>query len=752
MRRILISIALVLVALVAAGGVFFVGAGRGFFGKELTAGTPNASPVPADVLAARLGAPPAADGADDVILFGDLHVHTTYSTDAFLWSLPMNGGKGAHPVADACDFARFCSGLDFWSITDHAEASTPLRWSRTKEAVRQCQATAGQGPNPDLISFLGFEWTQVGRTPADHFGHKNVIFESLDDKDVAARPIAAAGVPTETLRRQATGISPVVALRDWPNRQPYFDFNRFIRNAQKVPDCDAAKPSNELPADCFEQAATPGELVKKLDEQKLKPLIVPHGSSWGFYTPPGTSWDKALAPAEHPERFRLIEVFSGHGNSEEFRPWQDIVASPDGRTGFCPEPTKTYTPSCWRAGEIVEQRCLKEGASADDCAKRATEARSNAANMGIAYHLSVPGASAEDWVDSGQCTDCFAPPFMHRPRTSVQYGLAIRRFDEDPAAPGRFTWGFISSSDNHRARPGTGYKAVDRRQNTESSGPVDQATRELMIGKAKEKVARSVLIPQEQLMRMAGFQLTELERQSAFFTTGGLAAVHAAARSREAIWDALNERHTYATSGPRILLWFDRVDGKARDPMGAQVTTDKAPTFEVRALGAFKQKPGCPDFSKAGVDSERIKTLCSGECYNPTDVRMKITRIEVIRIRPQAQRGEAVEALIEDPFLTLPCKDEGMGCTAKFSDPDYGKAKRDSIYYVRAIQEPEPMINAKPIECLERDAAGRCQKVKPLCVGDWRSGDSDCTAAAEHRAWSSPIYFSYARATASRAK
>jgi hypothetical protein len=97
--------------------------------------------------------------------------------------------------------------------------------------------------------------------------------------------------------------------------------------------------------------------------------------------------------------------------------------------------------------------------------------------MGIAYHLSVPGASAEDWVDSGQCTDCFAPPFMHRPRTSVQYGLAIRRFDEDPAAPGRFTWGFISSSDNHRARPGTGYKAVDRRQNTESSGPVDQSTR-----------------------------------------------------------------------------------------------------------------------------------------------------------------------------------------------------------------------------------------------------------------------------------
>lgn len=746
MRRVLIGFGIVFALVLALAGSYYFAANEGWLGEEHSAGTPNASPVPPEILSSRIaGATPPAEAGDDLILFGDLHVHTTYSTDAFLWALPMNGGNGAHPVADACDFARFCSGIDFWAITDHAEASTPLRWTRTKEAVRQCQATAGQGPNPDLISFVGFEWTQVGRTPSDHYGHKNVIFQTLDDDAIAARPIAAAGAPTQALRTQASGINPIVPLRDWGNRQPYFDFNRFIRNVQKVPDCASDAPSNTLSPDCFEQAATPGELVRKLDEQKLDPLVIPHGSSWGFYTPPGTSWDKALAPSERPERFSLIEVFSGHGNSEEFRAYQDIVASPDGRTGFCPEPTKTYVPACWRAGQIIEQRCQKEGGDSQECAKRAAEARSNAANMGIAYHLSVPGAQAEDWLDSGQCTDCFVPPFAHRPRQSVQYGLAIARFDETPDKPARFNWGFIGSSDNHRARAGTGYKPVDRRRNTESSGPVDESTRRLMLGKPKEPVARSTLIPQEQLMRMAGFQLTELERQSAFFTTGGLAAVHAGARSREAIWQALKERRTYATSGPRILLWFDRVDGAGRDPMGAAVTTAKAPTFEARALGAFKQKPGCPDFSSAGVDTDRLKTLCSGECYNPTDERMKITRIEVIRIRPQAVRGEAIEALIDDPFLSLPCKDEGQGCTVRFSDPDYAKGKRDALYYVRAIQEPEPMINAKPITCEAFDKDGRCAKIKPLCVGDWRSGDSDCTAPAEHRAWSSPIYFSYPR-------
>ena len=74
----------------------------------------------------------------------------------------------------------------------------------------------------------------------------------------------------------------------------------------------------------------------------------------------------------------------------------------------------------------------------------------------------MPGATVEDWQDCGQCRDCFNPAFNYRPASSAQYALAISNFD-DPAAPRRFRFGFIASSDNHSARPGTGYKEFARR-------------------------------------------------------------------------------------------------------------------------------------------------------------------------------------------------------------------------------------------------------------------------------------------------
>ena len=74
----------------------------------------------------------------------------------------------------------------------------------------------------------------------------------------------------------------------------------------------------------------------------------------------------------------------------------------------------------------------------------------------------------EDWLNSGQCKDCFVPAFNMRPKGSVQYALALRKFIDDKEY--QFDFGFIASSDNHRSKPGTGYKAVDRLLTTEANG------------------------------------------------------------------------------------------------------------------------------------------------------------------------------------------------------------------------------------------------------------------------------------------
>lgn len=715
-----------------------------WFGHTRGAGQIQGAALPQSAIDARSAAVAAGAGAlgapdDDHILFGDLHVHTTYSTDAFIWSLPIFGGEGVYPLADACDFARYCSQLDFWSITDHAEAITPTRWAQTRESIRQCNAVGAAGGAPDTVAFVGFEWSQVGQTPTDHYGHKNVIFPGLQDEGIAQRAIAAAGVATQALRGSPVALNRWIPFLDWRNRQDYFDLQHYLRETRAVPDCDPNTRSDQLPANCYESATTPGELVERLDAQQLDYLLIPHGTSWGFYTPPGTSFDKQLEADQHPERQTLIEIMSGHGNAEEYRPWREILLSPDGQTGECPAPSPGYEPACWRAGEIIRQRCVADNVSAAECEARAVETRRRAANVGIAYHLLIDGETPQDWGLSGQCTDCFVPPFSHRPRTSVQYGLAITNFD-NPDQWRRFRWGFVGSSDNHRARPGTGYKAHDRLRQTEASGANSDEWRTRILGPQPGPNASPNEITREELVQRAGFQLTETERQASYFTTGSLAAVHARARTREEIYGALQRREVYATSGPRILLWFDLLNGpNGETPMGGEVTMNGAPRFRVRAAGDFKQAPGCPDFTAQGMSAERLQNLCGGECYNPTGERLRITRIEVVRIRPQITPGEDVTTLIEDVWRSFPCNDQGQGCVVEFSDPDFVRGRRDTVYYVRAIQEPTPRINGNNLRPT-RDADGNVTSLDP-CWGDYRTPRSDtCAADVEERAWASPIY------------
>ena len=509
-----------------------------------------------------------------------------------------------------------------------------------------------------------------------------------------------------------------------------------------TPNCPKGVSARELPKDCFETAADPGTLFKKLGEWGFDTLVVPHGTVWGIYTPPDSSWDSQLVQQQHdPEKMGLIEVYSGHGNSENYRNFQVRRRDASGKF-VCPEPQKNYLPACWQAGEIIRKRCQTLGLDITECDKRAAEARQNFVSVdSIAGWLTVPGTGAKDWLDAGQARDIFMPAFNYRPLKSVQYGLAIRNF-EDPKAPLRYKWGFISSSDNHSAQPGTGFKQYDRKQATEAFGERSEYWQDLLLGKKAYPAARSISVENLPL----GFGTTEFERQASFWTLGGLVAVHASGRNREAIWDALKRKEVYGTSGPRILLWFDLLNGEEQDgttgmiPMGGETKMTTVPEFRVRAVGSLKQRPGCPAWVTKALATKRLQKLGSGECYNPSEERYDIDRIEVVRIRPQNSPGEAVDKLIEDNWKVIQCERNRAGCSATFSDPDF---TRDTVYDVRAIEEETPTVNGQNLRSTV-DENGTVLAVTP-CYGDYRTEESDqCFGMVGHRAWSSPIYVDYA--------
>ena len=645
-----------------------------------------------------------SESIEKQIFFGDLHVHTTFSQDAFLFSLPMLQGEGAHPPSDACNFARFCSSLDFFSITDHAEGMTQRMWEDSVKSIRNCDAVSDESKK-DLIVFAGWEWTQMGTSPENHYGHKNVILKDLDN--IPRVPIGAGltGLD-ELIENDLTPFLPLIA--DFPPEQIDFDFLKFRDESYSIPFCDEGNSESK---ECKDRALTPRELFNKIDELGLEALVIPHGTTWGIHSPPNSKLSSQLFNENHdPDKQRLIEVYSGHGNSEIYKNF--LHTQETNKEEFtCPLPTNNFEPCCWRAGEIVNQQCIDETGKA--CEDKAEKVRNEfASNASSLFRFSlVEGATQEDWKQCGQLQDSFLPAYTYRPKMSAQAALASQVNTENVV--NSFKLGLIGSTDNHKARAGAGYKEFARKAMGDSWGAKDNLT--------------WILPP---------------ERGASFYSTGGLVAVHAGNLDREEIYGSLYKREVYATSGERILLWFNLKKDNEIIPMGSETSFSRIPVFEVKAVGSYKQMPGCPDYVTNTMSKDEISRLCLNECYNPSNERNKIDRIEIVKITP-TEKLYALEDAIQDPWQVFECEDDGEGCSISFEDADYTEEKVSSLYYVRAIQEETLAVGGDPLRC-ELNSQGECIKINPCYASgpDFNPND-DCLAPIGERAWSSPIFLNY---------
>ena len=683
--------------------------------------------------------------SDTQILFGDTHVHTTNSSDAFMYSLPlMHGAQGAFPPGYACDYARFISQLDFYFLTDHSESYTPERWHDAIESIDKCNQASQNGEYQDTYAFMGYEWTQIGETKAEHYGHHNVLFKDTSEGNLPSRPIGAKVKLSTTAKRDSSSkLSKVLEILDPRHKDYYASYNSLINQMSETPNCATDVPSNELPADCYEQASTTGELYKKLKEWGIDTIVAPHGMTWGFYTPPDASWETHLNAKDVDNNLAsLIEVYSGHGASEQYRNFDPRPVNDAGQY-YCPEPQQNYLPGCWQAGEIIRQRCLDENNTTEECDSRAVIARQNFVNTDdTTGFLTVPSHQPTAWLDAEQARDVFNPAFNYRPKKSAQYGLALRNFD-DPENPLGFKWGFIAATDTHTARAGHGFKQVGRIFVSDSNGPREEFWGNLLLPDDGELKSSSRSRDEYDTAKLK-LRAAQVERVGSFLYLGGLAAIHVDERNREGIWQAMKNKRVYGTSGHKIMLWFDMIneDNQLTAPMGSSVNRQKNPIFKVTAVGSPIQEKGCPEHVIASLDSQQLEKMSLGECFNPTDKRHSIQRIEITRIKPQAYKDEPVESLIENTWKVFQCPQDTPKCEITFTDEEYSTGARDTFYYARVIEQAIPMINADTLRT-QFDENGHAIAVT-ICQGSFETAqDEDCLANKGHRAWSSPIYVNY---------
>lgn len=695
MKKLLVMVFAVLIALF----IWLHALGSGWLGGK------------AQSLRAVAEGPRPIDAREDeapLILFGDLHTHTNFSLDAYLFNSELIKGVGSATVEDACDFARYCSALDFWSINDHAESLTPRAWMHTAEAIRRCNQRAGDPAHPDMVSFLGWEWSNNDQKNATrHYGHKNVVLRSGEEGEIPVRPISSA--PEYQLASIPAFAVGLLSLAE--ELQFVSDMGWYLAESYSTPECPTGTPMSDLPIACREVARTPSDLYSKLDEGKFESLVIPHGLSWGTTNPLDADFRNQLKDYENRYE-RLLESYSGHGNSEVFSDFKRVVSETSG-AATCPPETPDFLPCCRRAAELYRANCASPQSNV--CASGARDTMNTFASMGVKAGRDLfPDASLDDWAGCGQLQNSFQPASTYVPRQSAQYNLALGYDADEEVARAKF--GLIGSSDNHMARPGNSYKETSRWMYTDSKS----------------------------FSGRQSFSLNSYPESGSFYYTGGLVAVHSYGRDRDAIWEALKARRVYGTSGDRILLWFDLLNSPSGiAPMGSDLSLDVTPRFRVKALGALEQLPGCPAEASNALGLSGIQNLCGGECYRPGDYRKRIERIEIVRVRPQQAATDQVGPLIENEWRVFECADAGQGCTVEFEDDQYLADNRASLYYARAIQEAQPLIGGDPFGCVYDDK-GNCTS-RDYCIGERATREENCLSLAHPRAWSSPIFIEPSR-------
>jgi hypothetical protein len=567
--------------------------------------------------------------------FGETHVHTSWSFDAYIFGNHFTGPADAYRYArgEAIPHplgydVKITTPLDWMGVTDHSEYAGVVRLSNDPQSP---------------ISKLPIASQLKVRDPADI----QRIYLWLGGSMIEAKPIEALVQPSisDTVWKanndaanaaNEPGKFTAFCAYEWTSNPDFRNMHRnvFFKDCAKVPD----RPFSSL------QSQAPEDLWAWMDEQRAagnELLAISHNAnlSGGLMFPTevdfkGRPIDQAWADSRERNE-RLTEIKQIKGQSEV----HPLLSPNDEFANF----------------EVLN------------------------------YLLGDP---------QGQ----FITIGGSYVRQALKDGVAM----QEARGYNPFKTGVVGGSDSHNT-------AVPYRQENFFGGHAR------LDGTLKE--------------RMAGHNFAGMDVR--FENPAGLTGIWAEENTRESLFDAMQRKETFATSGPRMTIrmfggwdypaditqnaaWVD-VAYTGGVPMGGDLqpgTAGKAPTFVVSAVkdptsGNLDRIQIVKGWAKDGQSFERVYDVVWAGDRTPDPVTGKVPAI-----------GTTVD--IANASYT---NDIGtVELTGTWTDPDFDPAL-DAFYYARALEIPTPRwttIQAKGLGV-----------PPPQMVA----------ATVQERAWSSPIWY-----------
>lgn len=609
--------------------------------------------------------------------FGDLHVHTSVSNDAFAFGVRVTpngaysyafGEEVALPLNDQSNVrkVRIDRPLDFAAVTDHAEflGEQQLCLDSQSEAYDSDFCVTfrkGEGRAPELVKRIvaPFSWR---------------------DREVCGSDGEKCAVQAEALWQQN-----IAAAEQWNDNSEDCERTTFVAYEYSSFRLGSNLHRNVI----FRNAIVPRRPISYLDAIRewdlwriLKERCIDNGSGCDALAIPHNSnisngrmfsvdYAGAYTQAAQAARAKLrieiepiIEIMQHKGDSECRNGISSVLGGTDELCNF-----EKFENLAFRT-----KTGSKEGESCYD-------------------------GPLQDYVPH-------MGPNCVSARSYTRYALADGLEEENRIGVNPFKFGFSASTDTHNGM----------------AGGVQEANYPGHLGTGDDSAAKRT----QYNNKVAG---------NASNNPGGLIGIWAEQNTRDSLFDGMQKKEVFGTSGPRIkprfFAGYDLPENLCSDPemiaaayhqgvpMGADLPAAESPEAAPSFLVLAQADVGSKQFP--GVPLQRLQIIKVWK-DNSGNYQQRI-----YDVAGSADNGATVD------LNTCAPQGEGYGQLCSVWRDSEFDANQSAAYYMRAVENPSCRYSSH--QCLQLSEGERSES----CDND------DLPKTIQERAWSSPIWYNSLR-------